>query len=732
MTKGVFVERKILLSSIITIILIFFFVWIEVPIASEIDAAKGPVNIEADSLSYDSGSETYRAEGNVIIVFAEGTLTADRVSLNKETSRVVAEGGVVVKSGQDILQGERVSFDIATQRGVVEGGTLFFQENNLYLSGAEIRKTGEASYSLVDAWATTCDTEVPDWRFSGSEVDVTIDGYGNIKGGTFQVRNVPLLYFPYLRFPAKTTRQSGFLFPYISHSSDKLGWDMELPLFLVLSESVDATLYQRYMDKRGFQEGGEVRYYIGNHSFGSLYGSYLNDTKRISEENSDYPSRDWQDGQERWSYYLNHETEFTPGLYLRTDISRVSDNWYFRDFDSYNYYLVHYGPDGDRFKRVSFLGDKSLTSLDSKARVVKEWDRFNLTALVKYTDDFLSYSNDETLQKYPEITLTGIKQPLFATPLYVRLESVYDYYYREAGERGHLLDFTPTVSLPLYLGEFLTVEPEVSFRETLWDSECKDVSGEGSRSSRALVSAGAVISTEVSRIFPAHLGNIEKIRHGMKPELTYTYIPSVAQEDIPDFAEEIEQANRVNLSVTNTLTARLRDAEGKVVYRELFRLKLGQDFNIREARRDIEEPGDKRRPFGDITVEMNINPVRYFAFDSDALIDINAGEWKKLNGRLDISDDRGDSLTSEYRYTRDTIEELNLSARAKVVETLDLLYGLRRNELYEKNLETKFGIDYHRQCWGVEVSYRDSDDDRSIMVLFSLNGLGKAGSSQNW
>ncbi|MBN2178479.1 MAG: LPS-assembly protein LptD [Deltaproteobacteria bacterium] len=729
--KGVFVERRVLLSLIVSIFIIFSFVMVDTLIASEIDVARGPINIEADSLSYDSSSETYRAEGNVIIIFAGGTLKADRVSLNKATSRVVAEGGVVVKSGKDVLQGERVSFDIATKRGVINGGTLFLQENNLYLSGSEIEKTGDASYSLVDARVTTCEGEVPDWRFAGKKVEVTIDGYGSVKDGTFQVRNVPLLYFPYLRFPAKTTRQSGFLFPYIAHSSDKLGWDMELPFFWAISERVDATLYQRYMDKRGFQEGAEFRYCIGDHSFGSLYGSYLNDTKRISEENSGYPNRDWQDGQERWSYYLNHETEFTPGFYLRADISKVSDSWFFRDFDSYNYYLVHYGPDGDRFKRVSFLGDKSLTSLDSKARLVKEWDLVNLTALVRYTDDFLSYSNDETVQKYPEITLAGIKQPLFETPFYVNLESVYDYYYREKGERGHLLDLYPVISLPLYLGEYLTFEPEVGFRETIWDADNND-SGEGSQSSRALVSAGAVISTEVSRIFSTRLGTIEKVRHGVKPELAYTYIPSIDQEDIPDFADEIPEANLVNFSVTNTLTARLKDAEGKVSYRELFRLKLGQDFNISEARRDIEKPGDRRRPFGDITIEMDLNPFRFLALDSDAVIDVNAGEWKELNGRLDISDERGDSLTSEYRYTKDDVEELNLSARAKVAETLDLLYGLRRNELYEKDLETKFGIDYHRQCWGIELSYRDSDDDRSVMAIFSLYGLGRAGSSQNW
>jgi LPS-assembly protein len=548
------------------------------------------------------------------------------------------------------------------------------------------------------------------------------------------VRNTPVLYLPYFIFPAKTTRQTGFLLPYISHSTDKLGWDIELPFFFAISENVDATLYQRYMDKRGFQEGAEFRYSIGERSFGTLYGSYLNDTMKIVDGETGALERDWPEGHKRWSYYVNHETRFSGGFYLRTDITRVSDNWYFRDFDSHNYYLSNHGDDDDtdRFQRVSFSGDKSLPSLDSKARLVKDWSLFNLTALVHYTDNFQSPSNGGTLQKYPEITLTGIKQPLFGSPLNVKIESFYDYYYRETGERGHLLDLHPAVYLPLRLGHYLRVEPEVGFRETKWDAEYNGGSEEGNHSSRAVFNAGAVLTTEIDRIFSVGVGKIEKIRHRVKPELSYTYIPYVDQDDLPDIADEIPETNILNYSVTNTLTARERDGEGNITYREVFRLKLGQNYNIREERRNLEDPGDRRRPFGDIIIEMDVNPVSNLAFDSDAIVDVNAGEWKELNGRLDIRDERGDSLTTEYRYTQDSVEELNLFARAKIVDTLDLLYGLKRNELYKKNLETKLGFDYHRQCWGTEIQYVDSDDDRRVMVIFSLYGLGGVGTSQNW
>ncbi len=204
----------------------------------------------------------------------------------------------------------------------------------------------------------------PDWRLAASEIDVTIDGYGSMKHGRFLARDIPLFYVPYLFFPAKTTRQSGFLFPFFSYSSDKNGLDVELPFFWAISESADATFYQRYMEKRGFKEGVEFRYFLSPASFGTFYADFINDRKQVTETVGSM-SRDWQEDQKRWSFYLNHETTFASGFNLRSDIRRVSDPWYFRDFSSYNYYLNNYSQTGEKpFQRISFLGDESLGSLE--------------------------------------------------------------------------------------------------------------------------------------------------------------------------------------------------------------------------------------------------------------------------------------------------------------------------------------------------------------------------------
>ena len=689
---------------------------------------QGPVRIEADSLSYDSERDVYRADGSVIITYVGGALKAEAVTLNRTTGEVRASGDVVIESDGDVLRGECAEFNVETKTGRVRDGTIFFAAHHLYLSGRQIEKKGDATYSLQDATATTCDGDTPAWRFTGKAVDVTIDGYGTLRHGSFQIKNLPFLYLPYLIFPAKTTRQTGFLLPRLGYSTDKHGVDVMVPFYWVISENVDATFYQRYLDKRGFQEGVEFRYNLSQDSYGTLYGDYLNDQKEVSTAEEDELPRTWAGSQARWAYYWNHETALGDSCYVRTDLRKVSDNWYFRDFDSYNYFLEHYETSGEnRFRKISFLGDKSLASLDSTARFVKDWKVYNFTALGRYTDDYQNYSNDATLQKYPEVTLTGVTHPLFKTPINFELDSLYGYYYRTEGFRGHQLDVHPVFSYPVSFGDYLQLTPQAGVRETTWDSKNTMDGVPGKRGSRELYDVGLDASTELQRIFNIDGETVEKVKHAITPEFTYTYIPYVYQDDLADFVPSVSDTNAVTYALTNTLIARLRNEAGTRFYREVLRLKVSQTYDIQEARRNLDGPGETRRPFSAVDMEFNATPFQYFSCDADARFDVNSGEWKQINTNVDVRDARGDSVDVEYRYTQNSIEEVNLSLFAKVSASLDAKYVLRRNEREKRDIESTYGLTYHQQCWSVEVAYSDITDDRTYMVIFSLYGLGKVG-----
>lgn len=715
-------------------------------------AEKGPIRIESDRLAYDHESDTYRAEGNVVITFTGGFLKADSVTLNRTTDDAWAHGHAYLQSDGDILEGDIIELNLETKSGRTRDGRMFFVRNHLHVTGDEIEKSGEATYHIKDGTATTCDGPIADWRFKAREVDVTIDGYGTLKDGTFQIRDTPVAWFPWLMFPAKTTRQTGFLLPRFGYSSDKLGYDVEIPFYWAISESADATIDTRYMDKRGVKEGVEFRYQPSTSTYGLFYGDFLKDQWTGSDTSGGIP-RNWTEKQDRWSWYWNHETTFAPGFYFRSDLKKVSDIYYFRDFDSHNYYLDHYAGTGKRkFEKVSFLANESLTSYDSTARLVKQWQYYNLTAAGQYTDNLTSTSNDETVQRYPEISLTGFKQPLFGTRLTGEFTSLYGNYYRTFGERGSVFDVYPKMSLPWAFGDYLQVTPTLGLRETLWDTESDNPAIPGKSESRSVYTIAMNASTEVNRVFGVGWGGVDKVRHSIKPEITYNYIPSVSSGSRPDFAPSIsntavggvnasvDEQNSITYALTNALVSRLRDDKGNVNYREVFRLKLSQTYNITKptiyvpppvltlkGQTPIQLPADPTEPFMPVDVEIDMNPYKYLTFMTRASYDVNTTSWIRLDQDVGLSDARGDSLSVIYRYTKNNVESVGMSGRARLTNSWDLFAGLRRNEFDNKTLEKTLGVEYRHQCWGVEVSYSDLVEDRRLIVLFSLTGLGRVG-----
>jgi LPS-assembly protein len=700
---------------------------------------KQPVVIEADNLRYDRDTDTYEADGHVVISYTGepgGTLTADQARLNQTTNQAEAVGHVVVKSGRDTIYGDRIVMDIDTKEGSIYGGNMFIAESHFYVKGDRIDKRGDATYHVENASATTCDGDKPDWRILGRELDVTIDGYGTIKHGRFLAKDVPVVYAPYFVFPAKTTRQSGFLFPYMSYSRDKLGVDVEVPFYWAISKNMDATFYQRYMTQRGFKEGMEFRYTFSPDHYGTFYADFLNDRKRLLETNGAI-SRDWQPGEKRWSIYLNHISNFSPGFYLRSDIAKVSDNWYFKDFSSHNYYLSNYSTNpAEKFRKISFVADESINSLDSTVRVVKDWQSFNLTGLVRYTDDFTKQSNDTTMQKFPEITLTGVKQPILGSPVHYELTSLYGYYYRVQGQKGNLFDIKPTLTLPFNIGTALQVTPGIGWQGSFWDRDDSQVDTGNRHGNRQLFNMGGTMTTEVQRIFNVGGETVDKIRHSIKPEVTYTYIPNVDQTDIPDYVTQVPGQNTVTYALTNTLTGRLKDKAGSATYQEYVRLKMFQTFDIKEARRDVGALDANQRPFSDLNLELDLNPFPYLSLAARNKMNVYSGAWTQTNYDLSLSDWCGDTATVGYRYTQNLLRETNLSLKGVITKNWELTYFMRRNEDIQKNMENTFGINYRQQCWSVKMLYSDKisydaagveQPDRMFAILVSFYGLGAIG-----
>jgi len=177
-----------------------------------------PWDIRAKSLTYNEREGTYLAEGDVVISKAQQTLYTQHAVFNVKTGIAKVSGGLRLETDGDIITGKEGSFNLNTQTGDLVDASLFLRANNYYISGSLMQKTGEDSYLIKDCTVTTCDGVNPDWNITGSEVKVTVEGYGTIKNSAFRVRGLPIIYIPYMIFPAKAKRQTGLLAPRVGYS----------------------------------------------------------------------------------------------------------------------------------------------------------------------------------------------------------------------------------------------------------------------------------------------------------------------------------------------------------------------------------------------------------------------------------------------------------------------------------------------------------------------------------
>ncbi len=708
---------------------------------------KNPVKIEADSMDYDNVRDAYHAKGKVNINYSGANLSADDVELDNKSNVATAQGGAFLKMGEDTLRGEKIVLNIEDKTGAAYQADAFYARNNFYIKGNIIEKTGENTYFIKQPIATTCNGENPDWEIAGSEMKVTVEGYGLMKDARFLVKGLPVFYTPILPFPAKTERQSGFLIPYFSSSKND-GIDIGIPYFWAISPQMDATFYQHYIEKRGFQEGAEFRYYLGNNTRGTFYGDYMEDTEHVTDTTDMATSRDWEEMHKRWSYYLNDQTNFDPQFYVRTDLIKVSDKWYFKDFSAQNYYLDNYAQTAeDNFKDVPFKGDQTVRYLESTARVFKGWSNYNITGLINSTEDFNALNNDQTLQKYPEIVLTGIKQKFLDTPLYYEFTGTYDYLYRGEGDKGHFVDFSPTVSMPFDLAGYFKVTPQLALKETFWSRDDNETDSKSKTADRTVFDASVSLSSQLSRVFDVNVNGWEKIRHEIKPEIIYSYVPGVSEDNVPDYyvpafspfiisgttpvttvsSDALAEQNAVAWSLTNTFMAKVKDENGAYSYLEFLRLKLYQTYDIHEANKSMDAAALERRPFSDMGIEIDFTPYKYFSFTTRDQYSIYDG-WTQTNYDFNFKDWRGDTMTIGYRYTIDSIQEVNFNLKAVITPHLDGTIISRYDMFNSQTVENTVGLVYHKQCWNMGLDLSQTADDTRLMFKISLAGFGKQGS----
>lgn len=687
-----------------------------------------PWEILARSLSYDSGSGIYRAEGDVILRRENQILSSQAAEYHERTGIAEVPGPFRLDFNGDVLTGHEGMFDLEKETGRIERGELFLRDSNLYLRAEEMEKKGKDRYFLSGCLVTTCDGDRPVWSITGSEADVTLEEYGTVKHAAFRVRDVPVLYIPYFVFPAKTKRQTGLLPPTTGYSGRK-GMDLEIPFFWAVSDSTDATFYQRYLTSRGYMQGLEYRYMASEDSGGAFLLDIMSDRRKVKDltdpDELDLSPFERTNTTRYWARG-RADQEFPLDIRSRLDLDFVSDQDYLREFEGGGLGLQARPDLGSQWGRP--LEEIRAPTRRSALRLSRDGELYSLQAGMEYHQRPENLPADRTPQPLAGALFDLMPRRVFDSPLHMGLKSDLDYIWRDTGATGYRTSASPSLSIPFSAGPYLRVEPFSQY--TIAHQRFDGQAGGQDTRTRQVHESGLQLSSDFDRVFKTGFLKATSVNHRLRPVLIYRY-RGPGDKDVPaPWFEPVDQQGRVNqvaLSLRNYLDARY-DRNGRTSYRQWGYLILDQAFAIDRARADA-APGKSRRPLDPLIASLGVNPAPNLTGRLTARWDHYERAVTSTNASIDMAFDRAvgyrDHYTLDYNSNRQQGSKyLGISADVYVAGGVSVGGSLQRELRTGENIAQQGRLSFERQCWGMRFAISRAENSVGFSVTVNLRGLG--------
>ncbi len=694
-------------------------------------AEKGGGSVVGSAASLETSGEADAVlSGAVEITYKDLKIAADRLTLHRDQMTVEAEGNVVFDQGPNRIASERVDLDLELATGTFWNATAYV-DPDYHFSGAVVSKTGANDYEVQDGVFTSCAGDpTPDWSFGLASAKVTMGGYARVRHATMKVKKLPVFYFPYLLWPAKTERTTGFLIPNVGYSKRR-GAYLGLAHYQVLGPSFDNTVYVDLYGEEYAGLGDELRYRPTDGTRGQALVYALHD-----------PLTDDIEWKARWS----HQTTDLPWG-LRGVVA-------FEDYSDFDFFR--------QFERAESQNTRRF--LYSNAFVSGSWGAQSLNIQLDQRETFLSGGGTVTQRQLPEIEYRLRQQKLGAMPLYLSVASTASYLQNVNEGRYDIgygrFDLAPELTLPVKIAPWLSLSVAAGGRATYWGESlpetrtdpatgttgrfCDDRAVEagldycGDALSRVFPTAAVdIVGPSFSKIFDRALGRFAKFKHVVEPRFSYAYVGDFDEQNRVARFDEIDSFRSTNVgevALVNRVLAKPSDEQEGGAF-EIFSLELAQLFSF-DATQPLQasRDGSETRSAGPISARMRYNPSRTFSLQAQASYStlFSGLESTSLSGRADF----GPVDLNLTWFTRHDVERGDTTSdQARLGFGLELWPNrLRIDGQVNYDIEgsavqqQRYFISYLSQCFGLSLELREqitsSYESRDYRFSITLKNVG--------
>lgn len=548
-----------------------------------------PVTITADHAQGDYPDNAVFS-GNVDINQANSRLQADEVQLHQQLAEgktepvrtVDALGNVHYDDNQVILKGPKGWSNLNTKDTNVWEGDYQMVGRQGRGKADLMKQRGENRYTILENGSfTSCLPGSDTWSVVGSEViHDREEQVAEIWNARFKLGPVPVFYSPYLQLPVGDKRRSGFLIPNAKYSS-KNYFEFYLPYYWNIAPNFDATITPHYMHKRGNVQWQNEFRYLTQAGQGLVEFDYLPSDKVYGNE---YPS---ESDRHRWLFYWQHGGVMDQVWRFNVDYTKVSDPYYFNDFDS------KYGSSTDGYATQKFSVGYALQNFNATVST-KQFQVFNRERSNSYAAE-------------PQLDVNWYQNDLGPFDMHVYGQAVHftntSSNYPEA-TRVHL---EPTLSLPVS-NDWASLNTEVKLLATHYQqSNLNNYREFTARQRPDLLNSANELKDSVNRVMPQfkvdgrmvferNMNWAEGYTQTLEPRAQYLYVPYRNQSSINNYDSALLQSDYSGLfrdrtyggldriasanQVTTGVTSRIYDDAAV----ERFNVSVGQIYYFTESR----------------------------------------------------------------------------------------------------------------------------------------------------
>jgi LPS-assembly protein len=242
------------------------------------------LNLWADDAYLDKNAGILKFNGNVTLQRENQTINAGKLTYYSAKDKIVAQNKVTLWDDEYVVQGEEVEL-YENNSGKAKDGLYWLLNRRGRGSAETFNKNSDKKFNTQQSTYTTCDKNNEIWRLDSEKTDIDFNTkIVKAENVTLRIKNIPILYTPYLSFSLDSTRKSGLLSPKFGNSESS-GFEISLPYYWNIAPNYDATFTPHLLTKRGLMLETELRWLTAN-SKSKLEWEFLPNDNKFDEDRS--------------------------------------------------------------------------------------------------------------------------------------------------------------------------------------------------------------------------------------------------------------------------------------------------------------------------------------------------------------------------------------------------------------------------------------------------------------